>query len=65
MKNSIYKVNDIVKHWTLNQHLGAGGNGEVWEATDINGNNVALKILKNRDAESYLFKRFTRCHYSY
>jgi serine/threonine protein kinase len=49
--------------WTLQSNEGVGGNGEVWRATNEEGEAVALKVLtrvKESDPEPYLrFKHET------
>jgi predicted Ser/Thr protein kinase len=47
--------------WTLSEHLGSGGMGSVWRATDASGRVAAVKLIRNdlrHDAEAK--RRFQR-----
>lgn len=50
-----------VGQWTLHEHLGHGGNGNVWMATRPGAETaVALKILTVTKIEHESYKRFVR-----
>jgi serine/threonine protein kinase len=53
-----FKRGDRISKWVLVHELGSGGNAEVWRARDDSGDDVALKILRQRDASSEPFRRF-------
>jgi replicative DNA helicase len=56
-----HKRGERVGRWTLAQQLGAGGNGEVWEANDDQtGEIAAVKILHTRDRDQERYERFRR-----
>ncbi len=47
--------------WTLRQRLGAGGNGEVWEASKTESSKaVALKLVNAKKAEKEPYRRFVQ-----
>ena len=46
-----------IDRWTLLDQLGAGGNADVWRATD-GDREVALKVLKTRRPDSEQYARF-------
>src|SRR5688500_2305708 len=48
--------------WKLGERLGAGGNGEVWEASKEAGagETVALKIVRATKAEKEPYRRFAQ-----
>lgn len=52
------KGGDNVDGWRLTKPLGAGGNAEVWRAVRSKAEEVALKILRQRNPESEPFRRF-------
>jgi hypothetical protein len=58
MATTGYKNGDAIAGWVLKEHLGAGGNGEVWRAEREVGQQAAIKLLKTKDASSERFKRF-------
>jgi serine/threonine protein kinase len=39
--------------WTIEKHLGSGGNGDVWQATKLGYGPHAIKILRKVNDESY------------
>lgn len=46
--------------WQLHELLGKGGNAEVYRATDDNGREVALKVIKTRRADKEPYQRFVK-----
>jgi serine/threonine protein kinase len=51
------KVGDNIGRWELFEHLGSGGNADVWLASD-GTNEVALKVLKTKREISEQYARF-------
>jgi serine/threonine protein kinase len=47
-----------IGQWILIKELGKGGNGSVWKASDVDGKEVAVKILLVQRKDSYVYKRF-------
>lgn len=45
--------------WTLTKQLGKGGNGEVWEASNVGGETRAIKVLIHRGVDEP-YQRFCR-----
>lgn len=52
-----HREGEVIACWTLVNLLGSGGNAEVWRATD-GGQEIALKILNQRNATSEPYQRF-------
>ncbi len=52
------KPGDIVEGWRLVRGLGSGGNAEVWHAESTEHQNVALKILRQRNPTTEPYRRF-------
>jgi serine/threonine protein kinase len=46
-----------VDEWTIETPLGSGGNAEVWIASRTSGERCALKLLRQRNAESEPYRR--------
>jgi serine/threonine protein kinase len=59
MSGHQYQAGQEVDGWTLVSRLGKGGNAEVWRARrPVTGNEVALKLLKERRRHAEPYKRF-------
>lgn len=52
-----YEVLTAFNKYQLKKQIGQGGNGIVWEATDEDGDNYAIKFLERQNTEKVL-KRF-------
>ena len=48
-----YLAGARVGPWGLLNHLGSGGNAEVWRAAREDGQVVALKVLRRRAGDGY------------
>ncbi|MGR6838013.1 hypothetical protein ACU5DF_02480 [Aliivibrio wodanis] len=48
-----FKRGRKVGDWQLIEKLGAGGNGDVWKVKNKNGEEFALKVLRNIDADTF------------
>ena len=60
-KKFLYERGERFGRWALVSQLGAGGNGEVWEAEDENtGEVVAIKILHAESTDGERYRRFRR-----
>lgn len=46
--------------WQVHELLGEGGNAEVYRATDADGREAALKVIKTRRADKEPYQRFVR-----
>lgn len=46
--------------WTVGELLGEGGNGEVWRAVRDNGDEGALKVIRNQNPQREPLARFRR-----
>jgi serine/threonine protein kinase len=54
-----YQAGEEINGWKLVSRLGKGGNAEVWRASRPNtGDDVALKLLKERRRHAEPYKRF-------
>lgn len=49
----IFKKGQEFGKWTLESYLGGGGNGEVWQCKDKEGNDGAMKLLKTIKPKPY------------
>jgi hypothetical protein len=60
-KKFLHRRRERVGRWALVSQLGAGGNGEVWEAEDgETGEVVAIKILHAESTDGERYRRFRR-----
>ncbi len=48
-----FKRGRKVGDWQLVEKLGAGGNGDVWKVKNKNGDEFALKVLRNIDTDTF------------
>ncbi|MBU4524054.1 MAG: protein kinase [Desulfomicrobium sp.] len=48
-----YSAGDSFDGWVLEKSLGVGGNGDVWRASKLDQQPVALKMLRNINLETY------------
>ena len=53
-----YRSGTVIDGWTLVNLLGSGGNADVYHATDANGSDAALKVLRKKDPRSEPYLRF-------
>jgi hypothetical protein len=57
---ALLEVGQQVGDWTVVGFIDEGGNGEVWEVADDEGRPAAMKVLRDRRAESVAYRRFHR-----
>ena len=49
-----YEVLTAFNKYQLKKQIGQGGNGIVWEATDEDGDDYAIKFLERQNTEKVL-----------